>query len=143
MRKRRDLVFCVRAHEKEEITTAGYKVKVRYYRNQSCQGCPHMGKCHPSTREYREIKVSPKFICDRAKSLENITSEEGYLLRTNRSIQVEGVFGVLKQDFRFRRFLTRGKGKVETQFSCFLLLLIFKSSATALKMGVSGKIFSP
>ena len=37
----------------------------------------------------------------------------------NRSIQVEGVFGVLKEDYGFRRFLTRGKKNIETQF--FLL----------------------
>ena len=37
----------------------------------------------------------------------------------NRSIQVEGVFGVLKEDYDFRRFLTRGKKNIETQF--FLL----------------------
>ena len=127
--KEHDIYVCANgevlffAYEKEEITTAGYKVKVKYYRNQSCEGCPHMGKCHRSTRGYREIKVSPEFIRDRAESLGNITSEEGNLLRTNRSIQVEGVFGVLKQDFRFRRFLTRGKGKVETQF--FLLAFAF------------------
>ena len=41
----------------------------------------------------------------------------------NRSIQVEGVFGVLKQDYGFRRFLTRGKKKIETQF--FLLAFAF------------------
>ncbi|MBQ2881698.1 MAG: transposase, partial [Clostridia bacterium] len=40
-------------------------------------------------------------------------------LRVNRSIQVEGVFGILKQDFRFKRFLMRGK----TQF--FLLAFAF------------------
>lgn len=34
----------------------------------------------------------------------------------NRFIQVEGAFGVIKQDFRFKRFLTRGKTKTETQF---------------------------
>ena len=34
----------------------------------------------------------------------------------NRSIQVEGAFGIIKQDFRFRRFLTKGKAKTETQF---------------------------
>ena len=45
--------------------------------------------------------------------------EQGALLRMNRSIQVEGVFGVLKEDYGFRRFLTRGKKNVETQF--FLL----------------------
>jgi len=34
----------------------------------------------------------------------------------NRSIQVEGAFGVIKEDYSFRRFLTRGKRKTETQF---------------------------
>ena len=34
----------------------------------------------------------------------------------NHSIQVEGAFGIIKQDFRFRRFLTKGKAKTETQF---------------------------
>lgn len=129
--------------EKEEITTAGYKVKVRYYRNQSCEGCPYMGKCHRSTRGYREIKVSPEFIRDRAESLDNITSAEGALLRTNRSIQVEGVFGILKQDFGFRRFLMRGKGKVEMQF--FLLAFAFniKKLCNRLESGRFGQDLFP
>jgi len=37
----------------------------------------------------------------------------------NRSIQVEGAFGVLKEDYGFRRFLMRGKEKTETQFFLF------------------------
>ena len=41
----------------------------------------------------------------------------------NRSIQVEGAFGVIKQDTGFRRFLTRGKAKTETQF--FLVAFAF------------------
>lgn len=41
----------------------------------------------------------------------------------NRSIQVEGVFGVLKEDYGFKRFLTRGKKNVETQL--FLLAFAF------------------
>ena len=41
----------------------------------------------------------------------------------NRSIQVEGAFGVIKQDMAFRRFLTRGKQKTETQF--FLIAIAF------------------
>ena len=37
----------------------------------------------------------------------------------NRSIQVEGVFGVLKEDYGFKPLLTKGKKNIETQF--FLL----------------------
>ena len=55
----------------------------------------------------------------RKKTLEALASEEGALLRMNRSIQVEGVFGIIKEDYGFRRFLTRGKKNIETQF--FLL----------------------
>ena len=40
-----------------------------------------------------------------------------------RSIQAEGAFGVIKQDMGFRRFLTRGKRKTETQF--FLLAFAY------------------
>ena len=68
------------------------------------------------SKENRKLQVSEKFIEMRNISLANITSEEGILLRMNRSIQVEGAFGVLKQDYGFRRFLTRGKKNVMTEF---------------------------
>ncbi len=32
-----------------------------------------------------------------------------------RSIQVEGAFGVLKNDYQFQRFLLRGKNKVKLE----------------------------
>ena len=38
-----------------------------------------------------------------------------YSPRINRSIQSEGAFGVIKQDYRFRRFLLRGQKKVTTE----------------------------
>lgn len=34
----------------------------------------------------------------------------------NRSIQVEGPFGVLKNNYEFQRFLLRGKTKVKQEF---------------------------
>lgn len=37
-------------------------------------------------------------------------------IRMNRSIRVEGVFGVLKQDYGFRRFLMRGKKNIRIEF---------------------------
>ena len=55
-------------------------------------------------------------------------SEEGTLLRMNRSIQIDGVFGVLKEDYSFRRFFTRGKKNIETQF--FLLAFAFNIEKT-------------
>ena len=47
--------------------------------------------------------------------------QKGILLRVNRSIQVEGAFGVIKQDYGFRRFLMRGNIKVRIE----VLLMAF------------------
>ena len=49
-------------------------------------------------------------------SYRNIITEFGTKLRMNRFIQVEGGFGVLKSDYEFNRFLTRGKNSVKTEF---------------------------
>ncbi|WP_418235958.1 transposase [Clostridium saccharobutylicum] len=50
------------------------------------------------------------------QTVKNITTEFGTKLRMNRSIQVEGAFGVLKSDYEFNKFLPRGKNSVKTEF---------------------------
>ena len=105
--------------ETKKSTENGYVVSTRYYSNEKCGRCPHRDKCHSSKNGYRTVRVNQVLNEYRPKVLKALTSEEGALLRMNRSIQVEGVFGVLKEDYGFRRFLTRGKENVETQF--FLL----------------------
>ena len=102
-----------------ETTENGYTVSIKYYSNETCGRCPHKGKCHKAKNGHRTMQVNPVMTENRPKTLALLTSEEGALLRMNRSIQVEGVFGVLKEDYGFRRFLTRGKKNIETQ--CFLL----------------------
>ena len=47
---------------------------------------------------------------------ERINTEEGKLIRVNRSIQAEGVFAMTKEDMGFRRFLLRGAVKVEVEW---------------------------
>ena len=60
----------------------------------------------------KEIFVCWEFQNLRNNSYHNITTEEGKLLRCNRSIQAEGAFGQLKHNRNFKRFLTGGKVKV-------------------------------
>lgn len=62
------------------------------------------------------MQVSKTFVQKRQNSYENILTQRGIQLRVNRSIQVEGAFGVLKSDYNFSRFLTRGKSSVKTEF---------------------------
>ncbi len=102
-----------------KTTENGYEITTKYYCNERCGRCPYRAKCHRSKNAYKTLQVNDVISKYRPLALKNITSEEGTLLRMNRSIQVEGVFGVLKEDYKFRRFLTRGKRNIETQF--FLL----------------------
>lgn len=101
----------------------GYLIEKKVYQNDSCENCPYRNQCHKSEKDYRTIKVSKNFEGLSNESLNNITSEEGILLRVNRSIQVEGAFGVIKQDMNFRRFILRGKENTEMQF--FILAMAF------------------
>ena len=46
-----------------------------------------------------------------------ISTDEGKMLRMNRSIQAEGVFAYTKTDLEFRRFMTRGTAKVGAEWT--------------------------
>lgn len=95
---------------------SGFESEVTYYECESCKGCPHKKNCTRS-KGNRKMQVSKKFIEQRKKSLANITSPMGILLRTNRSIQVEGAFGVIKANYKFRQFMLRGNKKVKTEIA--------------------------
>ena len=95
-------------------TKSGYEREVTYYECDSCSECLYKKKC-TRAKGNRTMQVSKKFIAQRAASLERITSEKGILLRMNRSIQSEGAFGVVKQNYGFRQFLLRGNKKVCTE----------------------------
>lgn len=95
-------------------TKSGYEREVTYYECECCEDCPFKKKC-TRAKGNRKLQVSKKFIAQRAASLERITSPEGIILRMNRSIQSEGAFGAVKQNYGFRQFLLRGNKKVTTE----------------------------
>lgn len=108
-------------YDSKRKTENGYEAVKSYYICESCEGCPHREKCYKGKYENRKIAFSKTMARQKAEATERITRDDGNILRQNRSIQVEGAFGVIKQDREFRRFLTKGKTKNQTQF----LLLAF------------------
>lgn len=98
-----------------KTSATGYRSEITVYECEGCGDCPVKSKC-TKAQGNRKLQVSKKFVAKRQISYENITSEKGILLRVNRSIQVEGAFGVLKNDYNFNRFLTRGKNSVKNEF---------------------------
>lgn len=96
-------------------SATGYRSEVTVYECEDCSSCQCKSKC-TKAQDNRKMQVSKTFIAKRQISYENIMSKQGILLRINRSIQVEGAFGVLKNDYQFNRFLTRGKNSVKNEF---------------------------
>ena len=103
----------------------GCYVTTAWYRCEDCRECPKRGACcqAKAPEQPKEVKLRKTFWEKRAQSLANITTERGIYLRMCRSVQVEGAFALLKTDFGFRRFLTRGKAKVRTEL--FFLAMAF------------------
>src|SRR3712207_8710182 len=69
---------------------------------------PPRSTLFPYTTLFRS-EVSKLFNMLRKENLERIVSEEGCQLRMNRSIQAEGSFAQIKQDMRFRRYLSKDR----------------------------------
>ena len=103
----------------------GYRQEVTVYECRECKGCPVKEKCirqkktdkTPLEDRVKRLNVSKYFTEQRRRMEEKISTEEGILLRINRSIQAEGVFAMIKEDMNFRRFLTRGKANVTVEWN--------------------------
>lgn len=101
---------------KKKTSATGYISHQDIYRCEDCSGCPHFGGKCTRSRKGKVLYVSKVLIEKREISLKNILSPTGKRYRRNRSIQVEGAFGVLKSDYGFNRFLTCGKINVKIEF---------------------------
>ena len=116
------------SHIATQISQSGYRRKSRVYTSQSCDGCPRRLECQPSRSgmpcaNNKRIFIATRYQELQAKNQEVFGSELGSQLRVNRSIQIEGVFGVMKQDYNFRRLFHKGKTNVHKEM--YLLALGF------------------
>lgn len=103
----------------------GQLVSTALYRCEDCSGCPCRAQCCRAKDPDRpkELVLKKTFWEKREQAEKNIMTQRGLHLRLCRSVQVEGAFGLLKNDFGFRRFLTWGKANIRTEL--FLLALAF------------------
>lgn len=65
---------------------------------------------------FKIFEVRPKLQSYIQEAEQNLLSVEGIELRVNRSIQVEGAFGIIKQDLSYTRFRRRSLKKVSSEF---------------------------
>lgn len=92
---------------------------------EGCNSCNYSYKCKEFIKEknknknfrIKEISIEYELLKDEA--MNNLLSPKGIEMRINRSIQVEGTFGQIKQNMNYERIRRRGLNKV----SCEIMLM--------------------
>jgi len=101
-------------------TKNGYASQVHRYTSLDCQGCPLKEQCTRGEGN-RSIHVSWDNWRLKAQARQLLNSEKGGKLRSRRGWEVEGVFGHIKYNRNFRRFMLRGLQKVHTELGLLSL----------------------
>jgi transposase len=96
-------------------TSTGFEQKVKRYQAKNCATCPLNGACHKS-KGNRIIEINENLKRQKQKAYQLLNSEEGIERRKKRCFDVEPVFGNIKQNHGFRRFMLRGKEKVAIEW---------------------------
>ena len=92
----------------QEKTKSGYMRTVHIYQAKNCIGCPLRSQCFKAQSDHRTIKVSHQARRYRQQAKDRLASLKGRRKKIQRNIDVEAVFGHIKQDRRFRRFMLTG-----------------------------------
>lgn len=118
--KENDCFYCPMGQKMPKVGTAirkthtGFKQNTTLYKAQNCNGCPLRCMCHKAEGE-RTIEVNHNLERHKQKARNNLLSEEGVKHRGQRCADVEATFGIIKNNKGFRRFMLRGKRKVEIE----------------------------
>lgn len=111
-------------------TENGYATQRRIYVGTECQNCPVMAECTKSKYQ-RQLWVGIELMKMKKAAHKCLLSPMGKEMRSQRPIEVEAVFGRLKQNWGFRRFMLRGLEKVKTEWG--ILCIAHNMAKTAVQ----------
>ena len=123
-----DGVMCLNTCIGEEISFEGirhprYK-NSKLYKFVGCNSCNYAYICKKNLKnknyDYRLYELIPEYELLKEQVRKNLKSPKEIEIRVNRSIQVEGAFGQIKQNMQYTRIRRRGLEKVscEIMFMC-------------------------
>ena len=100
--------------KKVRISDNGFRQANKLYQANHCSECPVRTMCTSSGYNKR-IEINPRLNYYKSIVRERLTSERGIKYRSRRPADVEAVFGIIKSNKNYRKFLTRGLSKVEVE----------------------------
>lgn len=117
-----DKIVCLNGLIGEEVILENRhhrKKESVFYKVEGCLHCDWMPFCKRYMKRWDEdfkiFEIVKKLERYKYQSQDNLCSPKGIELRVNRSIQVEGDFGIIKQNHGYARVRRRGIDKVTTE----------------------------
>lgn len=122
----KDVYYCPSGEPMDRIrthrsgTATGFMQTIASYRARNCEGCPLRSQCHQQ-KENRIIQVNHNL--NRLKKLaeKRLKSKRGIKKRKQRCHDVEPVFGNIKHNHSFKRFMLRGLDKTGVEMGLLAL----------------------
>ncbi|MDR0314307.1 MAG: transposase, partial [Treponema sp.] len=105
---------------KKERNASGYLQTVGRYECESCKYCRLKRQC-TTAKGNRSIKCNERSLRLKRKAQRILEDERYKPLRKQRAVEVETVFGQIKGNQGYRRFLLRGMAKVSTEWGLLSL----------------------
>ncbi len=99
----------------KHATPSGYTKELKVYKSLGCEGCPLAAACK-GDNDRRTISRSDAWEGYKVKVKALLGSEKGKEVRSRRATEVESVFGDIKFNMGYNRFLLRGKVKVGVEY---------------------------
>lgn len=103
-----------------EETKNGYPQIIDKFQARDCKTCLLYGICHQQSGD-RIIGVALNHHRLKKKAHKRLTSKKGIQKRKQRGVDIETVFGNIKHNHHFRRFMLRGINKVTVEMGLLAL----------------------
>ena len=116
--------------DKKRKTANGFEQYIKLYQAQNCEGCPLRSQCHKAKGD-RIIERNHNLIRLKQKARELLLSEKGVGHRKRRCWEIEAIFGNIKHNMNFKRFMLRGIENVKVEMGLIAMAHNLKKFAMA------------
>ncbi len=101
------------------------KANAVFFKVVGCNNCAFKSYCKRFMRfqdeDFKIFEIVKELQTLKQEATKNLLSPKGIEIRVNRSIQVEGVFGIIKQDYGRIRFNRRGIEKISVESMLYFM----------------------